>query len=228
MKIDLNADLGEGAPTDVEVLPFVSSANVSCGAHAGDEATMRDTIRAARDLGVTVGAHPGYPDRETFGRVSLAMSLYELRASLVEQLDAIAAISEDEHVRIAYCKPHGALYHDAAQGHEIAELIAELAGSRGLALLGLADSELEAAARRAGVPFAAEAFVDRGYDEHGRMIPRGEPGAVLATGAAQRAPSLATRADSLCLHGDTPGAVQTAAEVRSALVDAGYRIEAFA
>lgn len=246
--IDLNADLGEtvdGAPTadDAALFAVISSANVACGGHAGDAAAMREAVARAAAHGVAVGAHPSYPDRAGFGRTRMAIPAADLRASIDEQLAALVAAGAD----VRYVKPHGALYHairdDRIAADAVASAVADLAArlGRALPILGLA-GEIGAAAERAGLPFRHEAFLDRGYLPDGSLVPRGRPGDLLhdAGEVARRAVRLAeegvvaatdgslvrTGAVSLCLHGDTPGAVAMAHAVRAALETAGVEIRA--
>lgn len=245
-RIDLNADLGEEAGDDAAMLDCVTSANVSCGAHAGSPATLRATLRAAAARGVVCGAHPGYPDRANFGRLVVPMTAAETGAMVAAQLhDALAAAAETGTV-IAYVKPHGALYNLAADDPDTADAIARAirAVDRSLALLGLAGSAMLPAADRAGLRPVAEAFADRGYRSDGRLMPRGTPGAVLhdpadvaaralrmvqeGTVETQDGTALPLRPDSLCLHGDTPGAVAMARAVRAALTAAGLTLAPFA
>jgi UPF0271 protein len=248
--MDLNSDLGEtvdGVPTadDDALFALVTSANVACGFHAGDARSMRASCRLAAENGVTLGAHVSYDDREGFGRRDLEVSPDRLHADVLVQLRALAAAADEAGVSIRYVKPHGALYnrivHDRAQADAVASAVA--AFSPGLPLLGLPGSRIEAAAAAVGSPFYREAFVDRGYRPDGTLVPRGEAGAVLTSGdaVADRAVQLArtgrVRAadgtmldlavDSLCLHGDTPGAVGMAREVRAALTAAGVPLRSF-
>ncbi|KQT73932.1 5-oxoprolinase subunit PxpA [Microbacterium sp. Leaf436] len=248
MRVDLNADLGEtvdGMPTadDEAMFAVVSSANVACGGHAGDAASMRASVERAARFGVAVGAHPSYDDRANFGRVRRDPAPDDLRASIAAQLDALAAAGAD----LRYVKPHGALYHavidDASQAAAVVAAVADLSARLGRALpvLGLAGAIAEAAAA-AGLPFVREAFLDRGYAAHGQLVPRGEPGALVDDPAlvAERALRLvregevvavdgtriAVEAASLCLHGDTPSAVAMARAVRGALDASGIEVRA--
>ena len=242
--IDLNADLGEGAPYDDELLEIVSSANVACGAHAGDAETMARTVQNAIVNGVAVGAHPGYPDREGFGRESGFLRGADLYDALTEQVTLLADIAAAHGARIAHVKPHGALYNDAVHDADLADVIArvvaEAPGSP--AFMGMAGTELEAAAGRHGLGFIAEAFIDRAYEADGTLVSRKEPGAVhedlnVATTQAVRlaeegrvtarnGDQVAVRADTLCIHGDTPGAAGKARAVRNVLESHGIEIRA--
>ncbi|MFF2053013.1 LamB/YcsF family protein [Leifsonia sp. NPDC058194] len=249
--VDLNCDLGEsfGAWTmgdDDALLDVVTSANVACGFHAGDAATMLATCRTALARGVTVGAHVSYRDLAGFGRRSMDVPPRELHAETLYQLAALAGIARVAGTRVAYVKPHGALYNrivrDTAQARAVAEAVAAFDPS--LALLGLAGSEIERAASDAGLRFVREAFVDRAYRADGTLVPRTEPGAVLHGDSeiAHRALRLVTEGrvvaadgtdipvevDSLCVHGDSPGAVEMARAVRGRLDAAGVVVGAFA
>jgi len=242
--IDLNADLGEGDAFDAELLRVVSSCNIACGGHAGDAASIETTIREALANGVCVGAHPAYPDREGFGRRSRFMSGDALYAVLIEQLRAFAAIAGELGAEVTHVKAHGALYTDAVVDGELAAIIARAAAAvlPGAALVGQPGTELEAAARAQGLAFIAEAFVDRAYRADGRLVPRSEKGAVhgdverikrqavtLARDgrvAGLDGREIAVRADTLCIHGDTPGAAAAARAVRAALESEGIGIRA--
>ena len=243
VSIDLNADVGEGLDAaDAAIIPLISSANIACGGHAGDERTMRTTVALALRHGVGIGAHPGYPDREGFGRRPLDISPGDLRASLLTQLEALAEVVAEAGGRIAHVKPHGLLYNEAAAQPALAELLADAvrAWDPDVVLVGLAGSQLLAAGRAAGLAVAAEGFADRAYEPDGSLRPRSRPGALHedpATVAAQavsiardgRAPLpgggwVAVSAETLCLHGDEPGAVRNARAVRAALADAGVAL----
>ncbi|WP_313545305.1 LamB/YcsF family protein [Leifsonia aquatica] len=249
--VDLNSDLGEsfGAWTmgdDDALLSVVTSANVACGFHAGDPATMLATCRTAAERGVAVGAHVSYRDLAGFGRRSMEVPADELRAETLYQLAALDGIARVAGTRVSYVKPHGALYNrivrDTAQARAVAEAVAAFDPS--LALLGLAGSEIEREAGAAGLRFVREAFVDRAYRADGTLVPRSEPGAVLHgdDDIAERALRLVTEGrvvaddgtdipvevDSLCVHGDSPDAVVMARAVRRRLDGAGIAVEAFA
>ncbi|WP_375485341.1 LamB/YcsF family protein [uncultured Jatrophihabitans sp.] len=251
MPIDLNADLGEGFGVwrlgdDEALLDVVTSANVACGFHAGDPVTMRRVCAAAAGRGVAIGAQVGYRDLAGFGRRRLDIAADELSADVLYQLGALDACAVAGGSRVRYVKPHGALYNTAADdpGQAAAVVEAVAAYDDTLPVLGLPGSALADAAGAAGVPFVAEAFADRGYLATGRLAPRGTDGAVLTDVPAvvERALGLAvdgrvTALDgapvevapaSLCLHGDTPGAVDLARAVRTALSDAGVALAPFA
>lgn len=242
--IDLNADLGEGCDGDEELLGIVSSANVACGGHAGDAETMAATIRLAVVNGVSVGAHPGYPDREGFGRVSGFLEGDQLYESLTGQVRALADIAAPLGARLSHVKPHGALYNDAVSNRELADIIArvtaEAPGSP--ALMGMAGSAMQAAAEQHELEFIAEGFVDRAYEPDGTLVPRTEPNAVhadlnVATTQALRLAQdsevtacdgsvISVTAETLCIHGDTPGAAEAARAVRTVLESQGVEVRA--
>lgn len=242
--IDLNADLGEGFGVwrlgdDDAMLRIVSSANIACGFHAGDPSIMLSRCRTAAERGVAIGAHVSYRDLVGFGRRDLPVGLDELHADVVYQLGALQASARAVGARVGYVKAHGALYnrivHDASRAEAVAAAVRDVAP--GLPLLGLASSALERAAAAAGLPFLREAFVDRGYRPDGSLVPRGEPGDLLTDPAtvasravrmvvdsvvrAESGGDIAITVDSLCVHGDSPGAVAMAEAVRAALAEAG-------
>ena len=244
--VDLNADLGEGDAYDAELLAVVSSCNIACGGHAGDAASIAATLREALANGVSAGAHPAYPDREGFGRRSRFMSGEPLREALRSQLEQFGRIAAEIGTGVKHVKPHGTLYTDAVVDAQLADIIAaavaEMPGKP--VLVSQPGTELEAAANAHGLGFVAEAFVDRAYRHDGQLVPRSEPGAVHGDiGKIQRqAVSLArdgnvqcldgsiipVRADTLCIHGDTPGAAEAARAVREALEKEGVEIRACA
>jgi UPF0271 protein len=249
VKIDLNCDCGEsfGAweiGADAALLPHVTSANVACGAHAGDPDVMRRTVRLARELGVAVGAHPGYPDLQGFGRRALAMSPEEIEASVLAQIGALYAVARAEGVELAQVKPHGALANQAAVSLPIATAIARAvaAFSRELVFVALAGSAMAAAGTQAGLRVAREAYADRAYEADGTLRSRKLPDAVLhdderclaqvlsivAKGYALTVDGeqVPIAADSICLHGDTPGAAERAAFLRAGLRAAGVEVVA--
>jgi len=244
VRIDLNADLGESdAPdADVALLELVSSANVACGFHAGGPALMHRAVRAARGLGVALGAHPSYPGSAGFGRVAVVRPDEEVVDDVLYQVGALAAIAAAEGVRLSHVKPHGALYTAASESPALALTLARaLAGFDGRLRLTLrAASPGLAAVRAAGFAALAEGFADRAYLAGGRLAPRDRPGALLTEPArvAERAVALARGAavatedggavrlevDTLCLHGDTPGAAGLARAARAALEAAGFEV----
>jgi UPF0271 protein len=249
VRIDLNADVGESLGpwpmgNDERLIPLVSSVNVACGAHAGDPLTIERTIRLAIEHGVAVGAHPGYPDLVGFGRRDLDMTGEELEASIVYQVGAVAGIAQSLGAELRHVKPHGALYNRAAHDPAVAESIATAIrrAAPDLVLVGLAGSALLHAGVAAGLQVASEAFADRAYEADGSLRSRRLDGAILATPAAAARQALGiardgrvtahdgrsvpVRADTICIHGDTPGAAEYAAAVRTALGKAGVTIAA--
>jgi UPF0271 protein len=243
--IDLNCDLGEGAGHDKELMSLITSANIACGAHAGDAETMRTTVMLAKTFGVAIGAHPGYVDRENFGRRELTLTAQEVFALVSAQILALKAITEEVGVRLVHVKPHGALYNVAARDAHIATAIVDavcVVDNR-LVFFGLAGSELIGAGRRAGLCVANEVFADRAYRSDGSLVPRSQPDAVLVNEKAMIAQVLgmvtrgivkandgteiAVQADSLCLHGDGPPAVNFAKRIRQALAEAGVPVKSF-
>lgn len=244
--IDLNADMGEYADdaqqaAEASLMPLVTSCSIACGGHAGDAATMRATARLAKQHGVSVGAHPSYPDRDGFGRRKVGIAPDALLASLSKQIAFLRNVLDADNMPLTHVKPHGALYNAAAKDEDLAALVVEAAGDA--IIVGPPDSALEAATTAADKRFAAEGFVDRLYQASGALTPRTEPGAIIediglrarqalaiASGekfpAADGALQLAVR--TLCIHGDSPGAVETAKAVRTALEEAGFAIRTFA
>lgn len=250
MHIDVNADLGEtidgiAVSDDDAVLTVVSSANVACGFHAGTPSHIARTLAAAAARGVTVGAHVSYDDKPGFGRVPMEYDPGVLADEVLYQIGALDALARAAGTRVAYVKPHGALYnrivHDDVQARAVVDGVRAFGD---LPLLVLPDSVVEQRARTAGLRPVREAFADRGYAPDGTLVPRTEPGAVVADPAAvaERVVRLADRgtliavdgseirvaAESLCVHGDSPDAVALARSIRSALMGAGARIEGFA
>jgi UPF0271 protein len=248
LSIDINSDLGESFGVwkmgdDEAVLAFVSSANVACGYHAGDPATMRKTVELCARAGVSVGAHVSYPDLAGFGRRKMSCSPDDVYDCCLYQIGALDAFCRVRGIGLRHVKPHGALYNQAAKERELADSIVRAVSDagEGIVLIGLASSELEEAARIAGVKFASEAFADRAYLSDGSLMPRSRSGAVIhdAELAAQRAVQIATsgtvtaddgrdirlKPDTICLHGDTKEAVEMAAAVRHALELAGVKIK---
>jgi 5-oxoprolinase (ATP-hydrolysing) subunit A len=229
-RIDLNADVGEGGD-DAELAPYVSSLNIACGAHAGDEGTMRAALGLARDHGLAVGAHPGYADRERFGRVETGLPAGAIAATVLRQVGELAALGRESGLRLAHVKPHGALYHrlsaDAEASRAFAAAVASL--DRELAVVGFPGSELLAAAAAEGLPVAPEGFADRGYAADGNLLSRSAPGALLAgKQAVRQALALAPKVRTLCLHSDTPEAAALARALRLGLESAGWRVASFA
>jgi UPF0271 protein len=249
--IDLNADLGEGfgrwrLTDDEELLSVVTSANVACGFHAGDAATMRRVCAQAAERGVRIGAQVSYRDLAGFGRRAMDVPPAELAAEVAYQIGALEVFARAAGTRVSYVKPHGALYNRVVHDEEQAGAVVEgvLLADASLPVLGLPGSRLLELAGKSGLPTVTEAFADRAYTAEGTLVPRGEEGAVvtdpetvvdrsvgLARDGAVTSRSgarIEVRARSLCLHGDTPGAVDLARRVRDRLTESGVRVEAFA
>ena len=251
MKIDLNSDLGESLGVwrmgdDAAMLGLVTSANVACGFHAGDPAGMLATLKAAAERGVAVGAHVAYPDLVGFGRRAMDIASADLVAGVVYQIGALQALARAAGTKVRYVKPHGALYntiaHDARQARDVIAAIRAVDAS--LPLVVLAGAPLARWAADAGLRVVAEAFADRGYAPDGTLLPRGAPGAVLHDPArvAQRMQRLVRegvvetadgslvrlQADSICVHGDSPGALAMTTQVRHVLEGAGVTLAPFA
>jgi UPF0271 protein len=249
-RIDLNSDLGEGYGAwtmgdDAAMLAVVSSANVACGFHAGDPAGILSTLREAAARGVAVGAHVGYPDRVGFGRRPMDVAPVDLEADVIYQIGALQGLARAAGTRVSYVKPHGALYNTIA--HDARQAAAVIAGVRAvdpsLVLMGLAGAPVLAQAQAAGLAVMAEAFADRAYQPDGQLVSRREAGAVLHDPdmVAARMLRLATEgvietvdgsslrleAGSICVHGDSPGAVAMARQIRETLVQAGVTIAPF-
>jgi UPF0271 protein len=241
-RIDFNCDLGEGCGDDAAIMPWITSANIACGAHAGDEATIRETLRLCRAHGVVAGAHPGYADREHFGRRELAMPYAELVALVRDQIALMDMLAREQGVVLHHVKPHGALYNLSARDLDTAMAVAEAVRTYDptLLLVGLSGSMSIDAAQSLGLRTAHEVFAERGYSADGRLLPRGTPGAVLGTDAAiaqalgfalrgevaaASGRTLRLQADTLCLHGDRDDAADIGRNMHAALTAAGVRIQ---
>jgi 5-oxoprolinase (ATP-hydrolysing) subunit A len=224
--IDLNADLGEEVTDDAALLAVVTSANVACGYHAGTPATMRAVCAEAAGRGVAIGAQVSYADRESFGREPRDVPYEVLRAQVADQVGVLSGIAAESGTAVRYLKPHGALYHRVLGDEEQAAAV--LDGSGDLPVLGM-PGVLLTRARAAGRAVFHEGFPDRGYTDDGRLVPRSEPGALVTDEAAivAQALVLAETVDSLCLHGDSPDAVDHAVEVRRVLTGAGLHLRPF-
>ena len=220
--VDLNADLGEEVTDDAGLLAVVTSANVACGYHAGTAAIMREVCAEAARLGVSIGAQVSYADRPGFGRVELEVATPLLTEQVADQVGRLSGIAGSEGAEVRYVKPHGALYHRVARDPEQAGAV--LAGSGRLPVLGLPGAAILDLAAHAGRRVLVEGFPDRGYLPDGGLVPRGDPGALVTdvTEVAGNAVRLAASVDSVCLHGDSPDAVEHARAVRRALLDAGF------
>lgn len=225
MRIDLNADVAE-SPDDLALLDVVTSANVCCGAYAGGEELMLDACERAVERGVAIGAQVGYPDREGFGRRPQEPTDDELVATLREQLDLLAEVADAVGGRVAYVKPHGALYNTVVHDERQAAAVVDAVAPYGLPLLGLPGAASLRLAAADGLEVTTEGFADRAYTPSGTLVPRSEPGALLTDPAdvAAQALRLVGQVDSLCVHGDSPGALDLARAVRAALADAGHEV----
>jgi UPF0271 protein len=244
LSVDLNADLGEGSGHDAELFELISSANIATGFHAGDPALIFDSICAAKERGVAVGAHPSFADRENFGRKEIAVPVPDLFAQLVYQIGAFRSLALAAGVRPNHVKPHGALYNMAVRDEKMADAIAEaiIAVDPSLILFAPANSAMERAGRKAGLEIAREIFADRNYLNDGWLVPRTRPDALLhdPKQAAERVlrmlregkvrsvegRDVEVRGETICVHGDTPGAVEFARELRMQLEREGVRISA--
>lgn len=241
-RIDLNADLGEGCAFDAELMSVVTSCNIACGGHAGDEASMRVALHLARDHGVAAGAHPSFPDRENFGRSKSSLRGRALEAHLKVQVTDLKSIAADIGLTLRHLKPHGALYNMAAQDTGLSETIVSvhLELLPNAALFGPPQSKLEMVAEDHGVHFVAEGFADRAYERDGSLRDRKQAGAVIHDAEAQthQALQIATQGgvdtyegdridlpvQTICVHGDTPGAFAAAQSIRHALEQNGLEI----
>ncbi|MDH6633487.1 UNVERIFIED_ORG: UPF0271 protein [Lelliottia amnigena] len=231
--VDLNADLGEGCGSDAELLTLVSSANIACGFHAGDAQTMRESVRGALQNGVAIGAHPSFPDRENFGRTAMNLPPETVYVQMLYQIGALAAIARPEGGQLRHVKPHGMLYNQAAKDAQLADAIARAvhAVDGNLILVGLAGSELIRAGERYSLVTREEVFADRGYRADGSLVPRSEPGALIADEEQALAQTLdmvqqgrvkstsgewaSVRAQTVCLHGDGEHALAFARRLRA-------------
>lgn len=238
MKIDLNCDMGENIGNDEDIMPYMTSANIACGFHAGDEISMRNTVRLAKKYGVAVGVHPSWKDIAGFGRREMSLSPDEVEALVLYQIGALYAIARAEGVDLHHVKPHGALYNQAARDRVLAKAIARAVKrfSKDLILVGLAGSGLIGAGVEVGLRVASEGFPDRNYNPDGTLVSRKQANAIIESSeeVAAHAVKLAqegiesggqqARVDTLCLHGDHPLAAQNARLVHKALEKAGIEV----
>ena len=242
MQIDLNSDLGEGAGADAEIMPLVTSANIACGAHAGDEPTMEATVALAIRHRVAIGAHPGYRDSANFGRVPLDLPPDALREDIRAQLEALRSVAQRAGARVTRVKAHGALYNQGERDEAVAGTIARAAAEvdPALVLVATPGSAMARAAERQGLRVAREGFIDRAYEPDGTLRSRRLPGALITDPAAAAAQALSfavdggvvahdgrflpLEVDTLCVHGDTPGAASILRAVRAALVAGGIAV----
>jgi UPF0271 protein len=249
VRIDLNCDMGESfgrweLGADAAIMPHVSSANIACGAHAGDAAVMRRTLRLAREHGVACGAHPGFADLAGFGRREIPITAADAADLVLWQIGALDAIARAEGIKLRHVKAHGALYNMAARDRALADGIAAAVSQfdRSLVFFGLAGSGMLEAGRRAGLTVAAEGFADRSYEPDGSLTPRTVAGSVIrdvgevvsrairmvrdSRVVARNGAEVRLEVDTICVHGDTPGAAALAKALREALDDAGVRVAA--
>jgi UPF0271 protein len=231
MKIDLNCDMGENIGNDEDIMPYITSANIACGFHAGDAKTMRATVRLAKKYGVAVGAHPSWLDVEGFGRREMMLPPDEVEALILYQVGALSAIAKAKGMELVHVKPHGAIYNQAAKDRVLANAIARAVKSFSvdLVLVGLAGSTLIEAGLEVGLKIANEGFPDRNYNPDGTLVSRKESNAIIEApdGVAKHAMELIrngvllgnrlVRVDTLCLHGDHPRAAENARRVRDVL-----------
>ncbi len=243
-RIDLNADIGEGCGDDDGILAVVTSCNIACGGHAGDAGSMRAALLLARDHGVAAGAHPSYPDRANFGRAAMDIAGSDLATSLRKQIAALVEIADGLDVKLTHVKPHGALYNAAARDAALAMLVVDAVGASlpGGALVGPPASKLSAAADAASARFIAEGFADRAYDADGALRDRRLDGAIIESveARAAQADMIARKqrvriygggeidlpVETICLHGDSPGALASAREIRARLDATGVDVRA--
>jgi UPF0271 protein len=231
MEIDLNADLGEGTGFDAELMTLITSANVCCGRHAGEPSITAETLQLARQHGVTVGAHPGYPDREHFGRRELDVAEYALWAECTFQIGGLIGLAKAEDAPVRYVKPHGALYNQACRDRQVARCVVTAASHYDLPVVGLPGSALATEATTI-VPFIPEGFADRRYRPDGTLVPRSEPDAFVEDPeeAVRQVEWLIrdTGVRTICVHGDNPKAVSFIRAVRTVLLDRGFTLKSFA
>lgn len=238
MLLDLNADLGEGAGTDAALMPLITSANISCGFHAGDADTITAALELAKEHGVRVGAHPGYADREHFGRREMTLSGQSLYRLLGIQLQKLGDLAGKHDLAVSHVKPHGALYNQGCRDERVAGPLVLACSSfnrhssHRMSVVGLPGSQLQRLAQDIDLSFIPEGFADRRYRPDGSLVPRTEPDALLHDPqevVVQVEWLVRTQGvRTVCVHGDTPGAVEFVRAVRAALLDAGHELRAFA
>lgn len=240
--VDLNCDLGEGCTTDAAIMPFISSANIACGYHAGNEEIIRKTLLLAKQFNVAAGAHPSYPDRANFGRKEMELPIQEIKSMVIAQIELVKKLAEEIGLQLQHVKPHGALYNKAAKDIKIATAIAEAVKEvdASLILFGLANSESGKAAEKAGLIFYNEVFADRTYTDQGQLTPRSEYNALINTneeaiGQVLQMISKGTvtstnghiipiQADTICIHGDGEHAVSFAQHINSIILASNIQI----
>jgi 5-oxoprolinase (ATP-hydrolysing) subunit A len=230
MHLDLNADLGEGAGFDEQLMPLITSANVCCGLHAGGPKVIAATLNLALKYGVAVGAHPGYPDRENFGRVELDLPSHEILSLVSSQLETLAGMAREKGLSLRYVKPHGALYNQACRDRRVADAVVAAASASKLPIVGLPGSQLETATLNR-LSFVPEGFADRRYRSDGSLVPRTEADAFICDPeeAVKQVEWLMNENGirTICVHGDNPSAVAFAKAIREALLSRGVNLKAF-
>jgi UPF0271 protein len=244
-RMDLNCDMGEGMGTDEQLMPFITSANIACGYHAGDKNTMSQTIRLCKQYGVAIGAHPSFPDRENFGRLERDCTEAEVYDWVRQQVQALQQLALHQAMVVTYIKPHGALYNQAARSQRLAAAIAKAVKDLDpqLVVVGLSGSYLISEAEKLGLTTASEVFADRTYVDDGSLTPRSQPGALIEDEADSiwQVLQMVTRghvkalsgrevplsAQTICLHGDGPKALPFARAIRQALEKEGIAIRSF-
>jgi UPF0271 protein len=247
--IDLNCDMGEGYDSDAVIIAHVTSVNIACGYHAGDTETMRKTIRLAMEHGVAIGAHPGLPDREHFGRREMLVTWTAVYDMIFDQVTTLKSLAREQGASITHLKPHGALYNMAARDIKIAQAIVSVTGDLSdlygeCVLVGPAGSQLIKAGENAGLKTASEAFADRTYQADGSLTPRDSADALIhdpaaaaervlkmvlqGTVSSQQGTEIPLRVDTICIHGDSPGAADMAKTIRERLQQAGIDVKSMA
>jgi len=240
--VDLNCDLGEGCITDEAIMPFISSANIACGYHAGDEATIKKTLSLAKKFQVAIGAHPSYPDRENFGRKEMDLPIQEIKSLVIEQVRLVQSLASAIGITLHHVKPHGALYNKAAKDEITATAIAEVVYEvdPSLILFGLANSESGKAAKKLGLQFYNEVFADRTYTDQGQLTPRTEANAMITTDEeailqvmqmlqeetvnSTNGKIIPIQADTICIHGDGEHAVSFAKQINTLIKHSNIKI----
>jgi UPF0271 protein len=240
--VDLNCDLGEGCTTDAEIMPFISSANIACGYHAGNEEIIKQTVLLAKKFNVAIGAHPSYPDKANFGRKEMDLPLQEIKDLVIEQIQIVKKIAAETGRSLHHVKPHGALYNQAAKNINIATIIAEAVKEvdASLVLFGLANSESGKAAEKVGLTFYNEVFADRTYTEQGQLTPRTEPNAMITTDeeanrqvmqmlqeetvTSTNGKIIPIQADTICIHGDGEHALSFAEQINTLIKKSNIKI----
>jgi UPF0271 protein len=240
--VDLNCDLGEGCTTDEAIMPYISSANIACGYHAGDVDTIKQTLALAKQNNVAIGAHPSYPDRANFGRKEMDLPIQEIKSLVSEQIRIVQSLAVAIGLSLHHVKPHGALYNKAAKDEATAIAIAETVYTidPSLILFGLANSESGKAAKKLGLPFYNEVFADRTYTDQGQLTPRTEPNAMITTDeeairqvlqmlkeetiTSTNGKIIPIQADTICIHGDGEHAVSFAEHINTLIKNSKIKI----